>query len=305
MNDVIEEKLDLERLASRVRSVTVTASAPVNAWAIRNWCHVMGINNPLYAKPAKELGVQVAPPAMLQLWTVLELQHHEHGVNRTLRQAFTEAGYTAIVATNYDLQSFKLACVGDLITTKVSLDSISPHKVTPLGEGCFATEYHEWFNQDGDKLGDLKIRCFYFRPQARSGNATAKSAGITPDTAQPGNGLAIHVDSTLVIAGAIVGNDYELVHHDRDLARAQGLPDIIMNIATSAAMAFRFASQCEPTGVLSALSMRLGVPCCPGDVLHISGECSAEVGAERTYTIVGRNQLGDHLKGSLVIQAAH
>lgn len=304
MNDVIEDKLDPERLASRVRPVTVTASAPVNAWAIRNWCHAMGINSRLYAQPAKESGVQVAPPAMLQLWTVLELQHHEHGVNRSLRQAFTEAGYTAIVATNYDLQSFKLACVGDLVTTKVSLDSVSAHKVTPLGDGYFASEYHEWFNQNGDKLGDLKIRCFYFRPQARSGNPAVKSAGQKPDIAQPGNGLVIHVDSTLVIAGAIVGNDYELVHHDRDLARAQGLPDIIMNIATSAAMAFRFASQCEPTGVLRALSMRLGVPCCPGDVLHISGECSAEDGAERTYTIVGRNQLGDHLKGSLVMQAA-
>jgi hypothetical protein len=269
----------------------------------------MGISDPLFTQPlvaaSRGYPVQVAPPAMLQLWTVLVLQHHEHGVNRSLRQAFTEAGYPAIVATNYDLQSFKLARVGDLITTEVSLDSISPQKTTPLGEGYFATEYHEWFNQDGEKLGELKIRCFYFRPQERAAGSGHKPTGAVP-AAPVGHcgGLAIQVDTTLVIAGAMVGNDYELVHHDRDLARAQGLPDIIMNIATSAAMAFRFATQCEPGGVLTALSMRLGVPCCPGDVLHLTGDCTAGDGAERTYSLVGKNHLGDHLKGTLVIQAA-
>ncbi|SDA50547.1 N-terminal half of MaoC dehydratase [Pseudomonas sp. NFACC15-1] len=304
MNDVTEETLIIEKLASSVNPVRVTASTSVSAWAIRNWCHVMGITDPLFTQPQiaieRGYGAAVAPPAMLQLWTVLELQQHEHGVNRSLRRVFTEAGYSAIVATNYDLKSFRLAHVGDLITTHVSLDSISSRKDTPLGTGYFATEFHEWFDQDGNNLGELKIRCFYFRPL--QGAPTADRVTRSPDTDMPGE-LAINVDTTLIVAGALVGNDFERVHHDRDLAREQGLPDIIMNIATSAALAFRYSAVCEPHGLLTRLSLRLGVPCCPGDVLHLSGQRTEHpVTTERAYTLVGKNNLGEHLKGSMVIQ---
>ncbi|WP_062380449.1 FAS1-like dehydratase domain-containing protein [Pseudomonas abietaniphila] len=304
MNDVTVETFDVAKLANAVTPIQVTASVPVSAWAIRNWCHVMGVTDPLFTDPgvaaSRGYAVPVAPPVMLQLWTVLELQQHEHGVNRALRQGFTEAGYSAIVATNYDLTSLRLARVGDLITTRVSLESISPRKETPLGAGYFATEFHEWFDQDGMKLGELKIRCFYFRP-----NQAAPAAG-RPDpvpAAGSSDGLAIDVDTTLIAAGAMVGNDFERVHHDRDLARAQGLPDIIMNIATSAAMVFRYAGVCEPQGLLTHLSLRLGVPCCPGDVLHLTGQPTEHPEASaRAYTLVGKNSLGEHLKGSMVVQ---
>lgn len=217
-----------------------------------------------------------------------------------LRQGFTEGGYSAIVATNYDLRSFRLARVGDVITTQVSLDSISSRKETPLGAGYFATECHEWFDQHGTPLGDLKIRCFYFRPGPSTLSAANLSAAPVPEA---NNGLSINVDATLVIGGAIVGNDFERVHHDRDLARAQGLPDIIMNIATSAAMAFRFANVCEPGGLLTELSLRLGVPCCPGDVLHLSAQPVDQTEThERVYTLAGKNVRGEHLKGSMTIQ---
>lgn len=306
MNDVTDETHFIGKLASSVSPVRVTASVPVNAWAIRNWCHVMGITDPLFTQPqvaiSRGYDTAVAPPAMLQLWTVLELQQHEHGVNRSLRKVFTEAGYSAIVATNYDLSSFRLARVGDLITTHVCLDSISSRKDTPLGTGYFATEFHEWFDQDGEKLGELKIRCFYFRPL--QGVPSAVRTALTAQTAVSGE-LMINVDTTLIVAGAIVGNDFERVHHDRDLAREQGLPDIIMNIATSAAMAFRYSAVCEPRGLLTQLSLRLGVPCCPGDVLHLLGQRTEHpVSSERVYTLVGKNNLGEHLKGSMVIQVA-
>lgn len=304
MNDVTVETFDVAGLVSRVTPIQVTASVPVSAWAIRNWCHVMGVTDPLYTQPgvaaSRGYDVAVAPPVMLQLWTVLELQHHEHGVNRALRQGFTEAGYSAIVATNYDLTSMRLARVGDLITTHVSLESISERKETPLGAGYFATEFHEWFDQEGVKLGELKIRCFYFCPNQA---APALGRPVPASAAAPNEGLTIDVDTTLIAAGAIVGNDFERVHHDRDLAQAQGLPDIIMNIATSAAMAFRYAGVYEPRGLLTHLSLRLGVPCCPGDVLHLSGQPTEHPEAcARAYTFVGKNSRGEHLKGAMVVQ---
>ena len=304
MNDVTDETLDIAELASGVIPIKVTANAPVNAWAIRNWCHVMGITDPHFTQPhvavSRGYDVAIAPPIMLQLWTVLELQNHEHGVNRALRRGFTEAGYSAIVATNYDLASFRLARVGDVITTHVRVESISSRKETALGAGYFATEFHEWFDQEGAKLGELKIRCFYFQPR----QGAAMPVGAAPRVSTGSNGgLAIDVDTTLIVAGAIVGNDFERVHHDRDLAREQGLPDIIMNIATSAAMAFRYAGMCEPEGLLTHLSLRLGVPCCPGDVLHLHGQQAVHSQtSERLYTLVGENASGEHLKGFMLIQ---
>lgn len=303
MNDVTDQHLDTQQLANQVLTVKVTASTPISAWAIRNWCHVMGVKQSALA-PSMNAHVY-APPVMLQIWTVLELQHHERGVNRALRQAFSAAGYPAIVATNYDLRSLKLAQVGDLVTTHVSLDSISPRKTTPLGDGYFATEHHEWFNQRGDKLGELNIRCFYFRPVSQA--VSPEDAPGRPSTRfqeSQNDRLEIPVDTTLIIAGAMVGNDFELVHHDPKLARSQGLPDIIMNIATSAAMVVRYAEHCQPDSVLTALSMRLGVPCCPGDVLYLSGEPAVQDdGVGQSYSIIGMNHLGEHLKGTMAIQS--
>ncbi len=45
--------------------------------------------------------------------------------------------------------------------------------------------------------------------------------------------LEIAVTRTLIVAGAIASRDYQDVHHDAELARAKGSPDIFMNILTT------------------------------------------------------------------------
>jgi acyl dehydratase len=45
--------------------------------------------------------------------------------------------------------------------------------------------------------------------------------------------LEIPVTRTLIVAAAIASRDYQDVHHDSERARAQGMPDIFMNILTT------------------------------------------------------------------------
>jgi len=41
------------------------------------------------------------------------------------------------------------------------------------------------------------------------------------------------VTSTVIVAGAIASRDFMPAHHDAEFARAQGAPDLFMNILTT------------------------------------------------------------------------
>lgn len=55
----------------------------VNEPMIRQWCEVMGVNNPLYTDAAYAAGTEhggiVAPPAMLQAWCLEGLHLNKIG----------------------------------------------------------------------------------------------------------------------------------------------------------------------------------------------------------------------------------
>lgn len=43
----------------------------------------------------------------------------------------------------------------------------------------------------------------------------------------------LNVTSTLIVAGAIASRDFMPAHHDPSFAKAQGAPDVFMNILTT------------------------------------------------------------------------
>ena len=66
----------------------------------------------------------------------------------------------------------------------------------------------------------------------RPGNTHKKtpvSAPITASETAELSTLEIPVSATTVISGALAFNDFALIHHDRNVAKSQGLSDIIMN----------------------------------------------------------------------------
>ena len=287
-----------ERLKGEIEPFETLAELPVDRRAIRRWCSAIGLDY----RPYLNLQQAEAPLAMLHFWTVWETTRHPMSVNQRLRSEMTASGYPAIVATNYELEQFRPARIGDTLTTRIRLEDISEQKQTPLGTGYFATECHEFLREDGELLGQLRIRCLFFKPGAptipRPGNTHTKPPASVPLTASETaelSTLEIPVSATTVISGALAFNDFELVHHDRNVAKSQGLPDIIMNSATSLGFVYRYIMETVPSErKLARIAMKLGTPCVPEDTLTFTGRHNADF----TLDIRAMTGRGEHLKAT-------
>jgi acyl dehydratase len=113
------------------------------------------------------------------------------------------------------------------------------------------------------------------------------------------------VSSTVIVAGAIASRDFMPAHHDAEFARAQGAPDMFMNILTTNGYVARFVSDwAGPEVQLRKIAIRLGVPAVPGKPLRFTGQVSAKrrEGDEWVVELAVRaaNDLGDHATGSVV-----
>lgn len=115
--------------------------------------------------------------------------------------------------------------------------------------------------------------------------------------------LEVAVTRTLIVAGAVASRDYQDVHHDAELAREKGSPDIFMNILTTNGLVGRYVTDhFGSSAVLRRVAIRLGVPNYPGDTMVLSGKVTA-LGDDGTaeVSIVGVNGLGRHVTGTVTI----
>ncbi|MFB7913768.1 MaoC family dehydratase [Streptomyces sp. NPDC056061] len=115
--------------------------------------------------------------------------------------------------------------------------------------------------------------------------------------------LEIEVTRTLIVAGAIASRDYQDVHHDAELARENGAPDIFMNILTTNGLVGRYVTdRLGPSTVLRKVAIRLGAPNYPGDTMVLGGTVTT-VGDDGTaeVSIVGTNGLGRHVTGTVAV----
>ncbi|MFJ6778423.1 MaoC family dehydratase [Streptomyces yangpuensis] len=122
------------------------------------------------------------------------------------------------------------------------------------------------------------------------------------DTLPP---LEIAVTRTLIVAGAIASRDYQDVHHDAELAREKGSPDIFMNILTTNGLVGRYITDhLGPRAVLRKVAIRLGAPNHPGDTMTLTGTVTAVVGNTVEIRVVGANGIGHHVSGTVVAEVA-
>ncbi|MFJ8772831.1 MaoC family dehydratase [Streptomyces microflavus] len=127
--------------------------------------------------------------------------------------------------------------------------------------------------------------------------------------------LEIPVTRTLIVAGAIASRDYQDVHHDAELAREKGSPDIFMNILTTNGLVGRYITDhFGSAAVLRKVAIRLGAPNYPGDVLRLTGRIVAledvalgDVALEDEnrslieVAVVGDNGIGRHVTGKVTV----
>jgi acyl dehydratase len=118
--------------------------------------------------------------------------------------------------------------------------------------------------------------------------------------------FALPVTSTVIVAGAIASRDFMPAHHDAEFAKAQGAPDLFMNILTTNGYIARFITDwAGPEAMVRKIAIRLGAPAVPGQPLRFSGQVTkaADEGDECVIEVAVRaaNDLGDHATGTVVV----
>lgn len=156
---------------------TGTCPYPVNEPMIHHWCDATGDRNPAYLDPevARATGREdvIAPPAMLQAWTMRGLrppttEEAAYAADADQRgsvlEALDEAGFTSVVATNCEQEYFRELTPGDQLTHEVTLESVSPEKATGLGVGHFVTQLYTFKDAAGEIVGTMRFRLLKFKP---------------------------------------------------------------------------------------------------------------------------------------------
>jgi acyl dehydratase len=294
----------------------------VNLPMIRHWVDAMDDRNPVYldeaAGVAAGFGGIVAPPAMMQAWTMGRPQIAglaERGgapgkIDPDSPLAVLAAeGFTGTLATNSDLEFVRYLRIGDRLRSQAAFESISERKTTGLGEGYFLTWATRYTDASGFEVGRQIFRVFKFAPGTggRSEPRAPKPTSAAPEpTGEALTPLDLPVTPAVVVAGAIASRDFMPVHHDRDFARAQGAPDIFMNILTTTGYVSRFVTDwAGPAASLRKISIRLGGPAVPGYTLHFTGNVAAQnrIGDDREIEIAlkATNDLGTHVSGTVLL----
>ncbi|BBX99472.1 bifunctional MaoC family dehydratase N-terminal/OB-fold nucleic acid binding domain-containing protein [Mycobacterium lacus] len=157
---------------------------PVNQPMINNWVEAIGDRNPIYvdeaaARAAGHPGI-VAPPAMIQVWTMYGLGgvRPKDDPLGPIIKLFDDAGYIGVVATNCEQTYHRYLQPGEEVSITAELADVVGPKQTALGEGFFINQHVVWRVGDQD-VAEMNWRILKFKP---AGSADAAIPGdLDPD----------------------------------------------------------------------------------------------------------------------------
>jgi uncharacterized OB-fold protein/acyl dehydratase len=164
---------DIQKAAERVKaegkSKPRAGRHPVNQPMVEHWLDAMGDKNPIYvdeeaAKAAGHPGI-VAPPAMIQVWTMFGLggtRPDDDPLGKIL-ELFDDAGYIGVVATNCEQTYHRYLTPGEEVSVVAELTDVVGPKRTALGEGFFITQKITWQVGDED-VAEMMWRIMKFKP---------------------------------------------------------------------------------------------------------------------------------------------
>lgn len=145
---------------------------PVNLPMVHHWCQALGDTNSAYLDQAwaaaSRRGHLVAPPGMLQTWTMDAPRDVAPGSNDEVMRRLDAAGYTSVVAVNYEHEYLRELQHGERVSVRSMAEDLSPEKRTALGPGVFTTVRHEYTTDDGELIGIGRMRLLKFKPPAPS-----------------------------------------------------------------------------------------------------------------------------------------
>ena len=152
------------------------APDPVNQPMIRHWAAAFEDWNPIYTDPtaaaASRFGEIVAPPLMLQTWTMATPKitgigerggSPVEGDGAEVLRVLNEAGFLGTLATNSEFEIDRYLRVGDVVTSETVLESVSAEKQTRLGRGRFIT-WVTTYRVGNETVGKQMFRILKFDP---------------------------------------------------------------------------------------------------------------------------------------------
>ena len=153
------------------------APDPVNQPMIRHWAAAFEDGNPVYTDPdaaaRSRFGEIVAPPLMLQTWTMATPRitgmaerggSPVEGGGATVIKVLDEAGFVGTLASNTEFEIVRYLHVGDVVSATTTLESVSPEKQTRIGPGHFITWVTTYVDGAGEVVGRQRFRILKFRP---------------------------------------------------------------------------------------------------------------------------------------------
>lgn len=175
----------VEQVKAAGKSKPRVGRDPVNLPMIHHWVDAMGDQNPIYvddaaARAAGHPGI-VAPPAMIQVWTMMGLggvRPDDDPLGRIIT-LFDDAGYVGVVATNCEQTYHRYLRPGEEVSVSAELTDVIGPKQTALGEGYFINQHITWQVGDED-VAEMNWRILKFRPRE------ADKSGV-PDDLDPAN----------------------------------------------------------------------------------------------------------------------
>lgn len=153
------------------------APDPVNIPMIRHWAAAFEDRNPVYTDPERaarsRFGRIVAPPAMLQTWTMatpMITGMAERGGSPVAQPAdgllpvLDRAGFTGTLASNSEFEFERYLHPGETVSSEAVVESISDQKQTRLGPGFFVTWVTTYRDGGGSVVGRHRFRILKFKP---------------------------------------------------------------------------------------------------------------------------------------------
>ncbi|MEV6757726.1 OB-fold domain-containing protein [Streptomyces sp. NPDC051214] len=186
MTDLSYETLKV--FEGRAAATSGEGKDPVNEPMIRHWCEAMGDTNPAYAGEDP-----IAPPTMLQAWTMGGLSGHQ-GRSAAYDELFAlldGAGYTSVVATDCEQEYLRPLRPGDEITFDAVIESVSERKTTKLGTGHFVTTRMD-IRAGGEPAGTHRFRILKYAPARQKDRGKRPRPVINRDNEGFWEGVARH-----------------------------------------------------------------------------------------------------------------
>lgn len=154
------------------------APDPVNQPMIRHWAVAFEDHNPVYTEPdiaaASRFGGIVAPPLMLQTWTMATPKITgigERGGSPVESDGagplsvLDDAGFVGTLATNSEFEIERYLHLGEVISSTTVMESISDEKQTRIGAGHFVTWLTTYVDAAGELVGRQRFRILKFKPE--------------------------------------------------------------------------------------------------------------------------------------------